>query len=677
MILARGAFAPLEGNDLSWDASGHPRSTRYGDGYFGGDDAVAESRHVFLAGSGLPERFAIHARPRFVVAELGFGTGLNFLLTWAAHREHAPTSQRLHFISIDSHPLRRAELEKALAAYGALDPQKVELINALPPPVEGVHRRFFDGGRVVLDLIWADAQDALEELAHSLAPAVDAWFLDGFAPRRNPAMWTEELLLSVARVCRDGATVATYSAAGAVRRALHRAGFDVAKRPGFGRKRESLHGRLRLRPPALPPRLTPWDLPEIADDAEAEHSALVIGAGLAGAHVAAALARRGWGVTVVDAGTIAARASGNPQGLLFNRFSHQRSALSDFSLTALLFARHLYGGLFDQGLLVEGRDGALNGCLQTAPPRGDFRAAREAVAQLPELAEVVRATEAQPRLGTTPGEGGLWHHESGWLSPPRVCRALLAMPGIRLEQDCGRLTLERRNGRWEARDERGKRRVSAPIAVVAAGVSSVDFAAGDGFGLRVARGQTTQVPKPEGIGLHRSVCHHGYIAPALDGAHCIGASFLPGDHGRELRVAEHRSNLDALARALPDWAAYLATLDPEKLEGRAELRCVSPDYLPVAGPIPQRAAFEHRYAGLGRNARRSVDRRGAYHPGLYLSTAMGSRGLSYAALAGEQLASQIAGDTLPLPAELSRALAPARFLIRAIVRGEGPNGENH
>ncbi|MEM9758297.1 MAG: bifunctional tRNA (5-methylaminomethyl-2-thiouridine)(34)-methyltransferase MnmD/FAD-dependent 5-carboxymethylaminomethyl-2-thiouridine(34) oxidoreductase MnmC [Pseudomonadota bacterium] len=675
MILARGVFAPLPGNDLGWDASGHPHSGRYGDGYFGSEDPIAESRHVFLTGSRLPERFKTHTRPRFVVAELGFGSGLNFLLTWAAHRDHAPPSQRLHYISIDRHPLRRAELERALSGHDALGPASQELLRALPPPVEGVHRRFFAGGRVLLDLIWADAQSALEELAHGAEPAVDAWFLDGFAPQRNPAMWTQELLGSVASVCRDGATVATYSAAGAVRRALQQAGFDVDKRPGFARKRESLHGRLRRRPPASAPRLTPWDLPETAPDADAEPRALVIGAGLAGAHAATALVRRGWDVTVLDTGGIAARASGNPQGLLFNRLSHRRSALSDFSLAALLFSHHLYRGLFDQGLLEEGQDGALDGCLQTAPPRGDFKAAQAAVEHLPELAEAISVATAQSRLGTTPGEGGLWHRASGWLSPPRVCRALLALPGIRLEQDCGRLTLERRNGRWEASDARGTRRASAPVVVVAAGVACVDFAAGRDVGLRIVRGQTTQVPA--GPTLRRSVCHHGYIAPAVDGAHCIGASFLPGDHGRDLRAAEHRSNLDALATALPEWAAYLASLDLEKLEGRAELRCVSPDYLPLAGPIPRRDAFKQRYAELGRDARRIIDRRGAYEPGLYLTTAMGSRGLSYAALAGELLASQIVGDPLPLPAELSRALAPARFLIRAIVRGEEKEGEPH
>jgi tRNA 5-methylaminomethyl-2-thiouridine biosynthesis bifunctional protein len=220
------------------------------------------------------------------------------------------------------------------------------------------------------------------------------------------------------------------------------------------------------------------------------------------------------------------------------------------------------------------------------------------------------------------------------------------------------------------RNERGTPIAQAPAAVIAAGSATLEQSVLPPLPLRVARGQTTHIAATPGLPLKVPLCHRGYIAPAGNGEHCIGATFAPGDADRELRAEDHRANLRELARALPAWAEHLDALDLDTLAGRAELRCVSPDYLPLAGPVPDAAAFTERYADLARDARQILPARGAYLPGLYLSTAMGSRGLSYAALSAELIASQLYGEAPPMPAELSRAVAPARFLIRAIVRGE-------
>ncbi len=389
-----------------------------------------------------------------------------------------------------------------------------------------------------------------------------------------------------------------------------------------------------------------------------------------------ALARRGWQVQVLEAGAIAARASGNAQGLLFHRFSHQRSPLADFSLQAVEYAHQFYAGLFDSGVLQAGRDGDLSGCLQTPPPRGDFAALRAALAALPELASILCPSAASDHLGTTIGEDCLWQAHSGWLAPPAVCRALLQHPAIRVETGCGPLALARHVSpsasaeEWIARDGQGRCRGSAPVAIVAAGSLSRDLAATAALPLRIARGQITLLPANAALTLGTSLCHRGYIAPAVDGFHAIGATFTPGDADTGVRQEDQQRNLDDLARALPDWKHYLASLDAAQLDGRAELRCVSPDYLPLVGPVPDRAAFRERYAVLGRDARRIVAKAGDYLPGLYVSTAHGSRGLSYAALGAELLASRICGEAPPLTTELCRAIAPARFLIRAIVRGE-------
>jgi tRNA 5-methylaminomethyl-2-thiouridine biosynthesis bifunctional protein len=669
MILARGPVRALEAAQLRWTDAGEPHSTRYDDCYFSAERGDAETRHVFLDGSDLSRRLQAFDGRCFRVAELGFGTGLNFLLTWQLFEQHAQAHQRLHFWSIDRHPLSRDSLQQALERWPALQAVGAELLAAYPPPLPGVHRRLFLKGRVQLDMVWAEAGDALADLASFDQPQIDAWYLDGFAPSRNASMWAPQLFQQMSSASRDGASVATYSAAGAVRRGLENAGFDVRKHAGFGSKRECLRGRLRRRETAPVPTLTPWDLP--ARRSSGCDQALVLGAGLAGAHAAAALARRGCRVTVLERAAIAGGASGNPQGVLFTRLSHQRAALGEFSALAFLYAQSLYRQMFARGDLRQGVDGELNGCLQHIPANSESDALVSALTGLSDFARPLAAEHTPAVLGTQTA-GGFWQPGSGWLSPPAVCKALLTHPLITLREHCGTIAVTRNDdsGDWELRTAHDKTLAAAPVLVVAAGISSRELLADNALPLRPVRGQTTFVPPPPGPALQSSLCHKGYVSPASAGMHCIGATFAPGDEGRELRVEDHAENLRRLADALPDWADYLRSLDPATLSGRAELRCVSPDYLPLAGPVADREPFLHNYASLGADARRVVPHRGSFHEGLYLSTAHGSRGLAYAALSAELIASQLFAEPAPMSRELQRAIAPSRFLIRNLIRGK-------
>jgi tRNA 5-methylaminomethyl-2-thiouridine biosynthesis bifunctional protein len=668
MIRDNAPWRPLPTADLEWIEGDTPRSRHYGDIYFSPADGVAESRHVFLVGSGLPARWRSHADRAFRIGELGFGSGLNFLLTRQAFVRQAPSQLRLHYWAVECCPMARDDLRRCSARWPGLGDGAGELLARYPPPVPGVHRLLFDDGRVVLDLCWADAEAALADLASHGRPWFDAWYLDGFAPRRNEAMWQPGLWLSLAGASRSGATVATFSAAGHVRRGLEAAGFAVARRPGFGHKRECLSGVLTGRPAAAGPAQTPWDL-AAAPAAAAPRSAVVIGAGIAGCSAAAALARRGVAVTVVDAGDVAGRGSGNAQGVLYTRLSHRHSAVVDWSLLAYLYAHRHYDSLFSSGALVRGRDGALCGCFQLEGPQMDLDALTRALAAVPELAEPMTADAAAQQLGLRPAGGGLWLPHSGWLHPPAACRALLDRPGIELREHCGPVQLRPDGAGWRAAGGRGLA-LQADIAVVAAGVGSSALSGLDWLPLRVIRGQTTELPAPALPGVLRAAfCHEGYAAPPRGDSYCVGASFLPGDSARELRSAEHAGNIAALGRALPDWDGALRALCPETLRGRAELRCASPDYLPAAGAVPESQAFRERYRELARNARRLIPLRAPLIPGLYLSTAHGSRGLTSAPLAAEIIASAACDEPPPLPRALLRALAPARFLVRALVRG--------
>jgi len=659
-------WRPVTAADLHWTPQGDPVSAGFEDVYYSRDNGLEESRHVFLAGNDLPRRWGNRPGAGFCIAETGFGTGLNFLLTWQTWREQRPPRPRLHYLAIEKFPLRRDDLSRALEAWPALAAPAQALLERYPGLLPGEHRLLLDGGRVVLDLWWSDVGDALSDLAGLNRQLVDAWYLDGFAPARNGRMWEPGVLHAAAALSRPGASFATFTAAGQVRRDLAAAGFAVEKVPGYGRKRECLRGRLARSPVARVATSTPWDVD--ARPLPAPQRALVIGAGLAGCSTAAALARRGLEVTLLEQAQLAGAASGNTQGVLYTRLSTRHSAVADFALLSYRFAVDFYRDLFRAGRLSEGADGALCGSFHQGADPVELAELSALLAPVQEFAQVLEPAAASVRLGVEQLSAGYWHPGSGWLHPPAVCRALAAEPGIRLLENCGPLRLEQGAEGWVARA--GSAPVaSAPCAVIAGGTGSALPAGLDWLPLRAVRGQTTDLPAGAATaGLRAVLCHDGYIAPARAGWHCIGASFQVGDTDAAPREEDHRQNLARLAAAVPAWRELLQAVEIAALQGRAGFRCTSPDYLPLAGPVPDRAAFLREFASLRKNARRVIAAEGCYLPGLYLTTAHGSRGLTATPLAAELLASRICGEPPPVHRDLTRALAPARFLVRDLVR---------
>ena len=224
---------------------GTPYSTVYQDVYHTAHGGLAQARHVFLAGNDLPTRWI--GADDFVILETGFGLGLNFLATWQAWRE-SKANGRLHFVSAEKHPFRNDDLARLLAPYPELASLCNELLRQWPPLTPGFHRLHFDDGKLTLTLMFGDARELLPQLA----TAVDAVFLDGFAPARNPELWSPALLKTITRLCKNQATLATWSVAGEVRRALKQAGWKLERRAGFGGKREMLFGRLEIAVPPAP-----------------------------------------------------------------------------------------------------------------------------------------------------------------------------------------------------------------------------------------------------------------------------------------------------------------------------------------------------------------------------------------------------------------------------------------
>jgi len=660
----RVSFRPMSGGarDLIDWQDGQPVSRRFGDVYFARGSGLEETRHVFLGGNGLRERWAgLDPRGRFTIGETGFGTGLNFTAAWALWDEVAPPDARLRYVAVECDPLVPADIARTLGMWPELVRYRASLLAQwadLPP---GWHRFVFGGGRLTLTLLVGDVRAVLPRLD----ARVDAWFLDGFAPARNPAMWQPDVLAHVARLAHPGATCATYTVAGEVRRGLEAAGFAVEKTPGFGRKREMLRGKLRT-----PPRQA-WRPPWLAHPAphSGERRAIVIGGGLAGASTAASLAARGWAITLMDRhGTLAAEASGNPVGALYARLSPHGTALAELATAGLEYTARTLPAIG----LEHGIDFDPCGVLQLehdAPER--VRQARLAHQGWPTafLARLDRA-EASARAGVAVPSGGLFFPRAGWVRPPALCRALATHPSVRIALGRAASGLRRSGGDWEVLD-RTDPIARAPVVVIAASGASTAFAEAAHLPLRLIRGQLTLVPEtPRSRALRTVLCGEGYIAPAVDGVHCIGATHRFRDASTGVTAAEHAENLAKLAALAPALSRALGAdrLDAEQLAGRAGLRCSSPDYLPIIGPVVDAAAFAGAYARLAHDATLEIDTASPWLDGLYVNAAHGSRGLATAPLSGELLAAYLDDEPAPLPASLLEALHPSRFLLRGLIR---------
>ncbi len=314
---------------LDWSIAGAPSATNFDDIYFSTSGGLDETRAVFLEGCNLPEAWVDH--PVFTVAELGFGSGLNFLAAWQMWEAHSRPSQRLHFVSFEKFPFDQAQLKRALSAWPELEPYSQRLLAAWPGRVRGIHR--LDFGNLTLTVIHDDVLNGLDQVNGLRA---NAWFLDGFGPSSNPDMWSPEVMQRIAAHSANGARAATFSVAGVVRRALASAGFTVRKMPGFGRKRHRLEAEIKV------------ERPYIAAPIE---RALIVGAGIAGRSLARALDIRGIAFDIIDNRDHPA-ASGNPAALIKPRFDLQDRPESRFFLAAYLHALRAYPetAVLDRGI---------------------------------------------------------------------------------------------------------------------------------------------------------------------------------------------------------------------------------------------------------------------------------------------------------------------------------------
>jgi len=656
----RPASDAFQHADLDWDENGQPQSRQYGDVYFSRASGLAETEHVFLAQNDLTQRFAaLHGNQHLVIGETGFGTGLNFLCAWHLFERTADSQACLHFVSAEKHPLTHADLERALALWPELQVQAEQLLQQYVALHPGYQRFVFAGGRVVLTLLIGDVLECLP----SLDAQVDAWFLDGFAPAKNPQMWQPALFAELARLSAPGATLGTFTSAGFVRRGLTDVGFDMQRVPGYGHKREILRGCLRTVSNTLTDK--PWFARPVW--VPAERHAVVIGAGLAGCATAASLAARGWRVTVLERHAEAAQeGSGNPQGVLYLKLSAHGTALSRLVVSGFSYTRRLLGNL------QSGKDWQACGVLQVIyDDKERERQAELAAAFPPELVHPLSRERAEELAGVALPDGGLFYPDAGWANPPALCRWLLQQPGIELRKHREALELKRAGSRWHVLS--GETVLAeAPVVILAGAADAVRFSQSAWLPLKRIRGQISCLSATTQSSQLRTVlCAKGYVAPPREGTHTLGASFNFQQTDDAPSVAEHQANLEMLEQISSDLYGRLQA-DPQRtetLQGRVAFRCTSPDYLPLIGPLAEPQAFAETYAALGKNARQPQHASCPWLTGLYVNTAHGSRGMISAPLSGELLAAWLDNEPLPLPRDVAEACHPNRFLLRKLIRG--------
>lgn len=743
-------FKPVEitlSKQLNVDGSRSLRSGRFDDFYFNPDDGLAETQHVFLAGNHIPLRFENLFSDQskddfFSIAEVGFGTGLNFLATldaWQRSSQAHPDNndnKTLYYFGIEKHPLSRVALKKALAYYNPLPDLSSALLQIYPDIAGGCYSLDFSplGYSVKLILLLSDVDLALNniEVFHQGEPEtplnpsgfINAWYLDGFAPSKNHAMWSNTVFAKLASRSHVDATLATFSVASHVKDGLQANGFLIEKQRGFGKKREMLTARLHTK---KNPGLNSVSQTQ-PQSGSMRHSAYlrcikaqsntdtnpyniaIIGAGIAGCTLAYKLAKAGCSVSLYDAAhDLATGASGNDVAILHTRRFQQRSIQADFFEAAQQSAFQFYRNeklAFNQDDKRSGGIWQISHLNKSPTKNSDTNEI---------IAEAIRQEQEycnhKPEvIGGIDAKGSCLFYQGGALDPKAICSKLTKHPRIliKLQTEISAITPVNQKAVM-LKDNNGDER-NYSHAIVCSGFESDALTTLNWLPLKPVSGQTltlqlaglskTTIARLKKLSPY-TLCADGYLTVRVHDDETVdilfGASYHPGSSTREISLADILLNLDSLVDLLAvDNSLYtefierlsrirsmlitdknedrtVCSLDLGKeaivINSRHSVRGSTTDYLPIVGQIVDRSQFYETYKPLSLNARQSINVAPAYIPRLYTLCGLGSHGFTTAPLLSEMLKCQILQQPQPVSDELRRALSPQRFLLRSIIRG--------
>lgn len=599
-------------NYAELDPSHHtPYSTQYGDIYYNPTQGRDESEYVFLAGNHLPQRFStLSDYQQFTVGETGFGTGLNFLITAEHFLRAAPQHAQLNYISVEKHPIALSALKRIHQDW-ILPTLRAKLYDLYPHNHSGYHLLKLHP-RIHLLLLLGDANDLLPQL-HA---KVDAWYLDGFAPSKNENLWSQTVIDAIANNSHLQTTLATFSAARTVKERLQIAGFIIKKRNGFGRKRDMItayyQGSQRLPhwsdpPPPIKPKQT----------------VNIIGAGLAGATTARALAESGTSVRLYHAPISHPAASQVPLAIPYLQLGITDTTMRRYHLSCWHHSIREINQLAIQYPTI----------LEKAP----IHLLAETEKQQYKHRHLYQQQLLNDHEWHIDDNATLTLKRLGILHTPSLLSALIHHKNILCyEQSISHLN------------------PTAPTIIATA--TQIELLPIDWHDqLNPLRGQALILKKDHNI--PNATCGAHSILRVADGRIYIGSTYQPNNSNQEIRANERAE----LLRLTPEATAHYHS-------DFAGIRATTRDYFPLIGALPDSEHLKIHYARWSKNAKHPIHLAPKYLKPHYLHAGLGSKGTLTAWLGADYLAAILLGKPLPIPIDIHHQLSPARTIIKNIIR---------
>ena len=562
---------------------------------------IDECEHVFIDGNNLKNRFRdLSPNSNFSIGEIGFGIGLNFLITCKAWLKYTEHNQVLEFYSFDKYIFALEDFNEFISSSSELKEYSEQLIKYYPKNIKGIQKISLFDGRISLNLIIGDISDTQEYIKSMTY--IDAWFLDGFSPSKNPDLWSKELINSIGNTSYESSTISTYTSSGLVKRNLIDSGFAVRRTKGFAGKRHMLKGDA---------------LSKVSSKQGYSKKVAVIGSGITGCILSYLLAQKGIEVDLYEqSDSICAGASSHELLVTYPRLSAHDSAYGRFNLLSYVYATNFYENLKTQswkktGVLILNHD-------------EDTARRQKALLERRSDGKIYRHlnyAEASELSGIEVKYDGLHFKDAGYVLPNELCGFLTGSEKINvftnskienLSGDGMKTTFTIRDEHFEYDD-----------VCLCTGSDSSELMNIDGFSTK--RGQVSHL---ESIGkisrINLPICAKGYISPEVSNLHIVGSSYSDYKH-TDLTQEEHLSNLKKLQTILDE--------DVKVKSGKVGLRAISKDHMPMVGK----------------------------KDGIFLNTCHGSRASVSAPICAEIISNLITEDAPPLQSRELKALCPLRF----------------
>ncbi|MFN8771316.1 MAG: bifunctional tRNA (5-methylaminomethyl-2-thiouridine)(34)-methyltransferase MnmD/FAD-dependent 5-carboxymethylaminomethyl-2-thiouridine(34) oxidoreductase MnmC [Neisseriaceae bacterium] len=634
-----------------------PFSIEFDDIYFSTISGIEETKYVFIQHNDLINRFkSTHENDIFVIAETGFGFGLNFLVTCKLWQEYANKFAKLFFISFENHPIAPEDLKKVYNNFEELSSQANELISQYYLITPSTHRFTFKHN-IYLNLIIGDINTTITQQKF----IADAWFLDGFTPNKNKSMWNEELIEHIRQLSSTNTTFATFTANSEVRRLLSQNGFIVKKDKGYS-KREMLFGELDPNTPTQQLNKTRpynWFIP-YKNINDIKH-VIIIGGGISGAATAYSLANRGYKVTLYESHSkLAMEASGNPQGMLYGRFAGNYTPILELSLSGYRYSHRLINKLLNKNIDFE-NCGIIELDYNDRIKKQHQQILKENYP--PDLCYHIDHEEIFNIAGLkVNSNSGLYFPYGLWVDPQQLVEHLISHPYINVKLNTNIIKLIQVDEyNWKIIDSNNNIDI-APNIVLCNSHAVTQFTQFNNLYLRKIRGQISIVPRKNQ--LHTILCNNGYITPNKGDSYVIGATFKIEDNETTIKLSEHIENVNNFTNIIPQ---ITKEVNLDEINGKVSFRSSTTDYVPVVGPIAEYNKFKETYKDLAKDSNYWIDKPCPYLKGLFINVAHGAKGILTAPICGEIIADYIDNTPLSISESLKNGLHPNRFWRNEII----------